>query len=72
VADAFDAMTSTRAYRPAMGYEAALAEIERGSGGQFDPAAAEALVSAVRAGNAAAAPDGTLTASAEAAKIGSG
>lgn len=37
VADAFDAMTSARPYRPATGYEAAAAELERCSGTQFDP-----------------------------------
>lgn len=37
VADAFDAMTSERAYRPAIGYAAAAAELERCSGTQFDP-----------------------------------
>ena len=37
VADAFDAMTSVRAYGPAVGYEAAAAELERCAGTQFDP-----------------------------------
>jgi len=37
VADAFDAMTSTRAYRKALPREEALREIERCSGSQFDP-----------------------------------
>ena len=37
VADAFDAMTSTRAYRPAAGYEEAAAELARCAGTQFDP-----------------------------------
>ncbi|HEV2762659.1 MAG TPA: HD-GYP domain-containing protein [Pyrinomonadaceae bacterium] len=37
VADAFDAMTSARAYRPAAGFEAAAAELERCAGTQFDP-----------------------------------
>ncbi len=37
VADAFDAMTSERPYRPAAGYEAAAAELERCAGTQFDP-----------------------------------
>jgi len=48
LADAFDAMTSTRAYRPAMAAEAALAEIERGAGSQFDPALARAFAAAAR------------------------
>jgi HD-GYP domain-containing protein (c-di-GMP phosphodiesterase class II) len=37
VADAFDAMTSDRPYRPALNREEALAEVERCSGSQFDP-----------------------------------
>ena len=37
VADAFDAMTSDRPYRPALGRDEALAEIARCSGTQFDP-----------------------------------
>ncbi len=37
VADTFDAMTSTRAYRNALSLEAANAEILRCSGAQFDP-----------------------------------
>jgi HD-GYP domain-containing protein (c-di-GMP phosphodiesterase class II) len=37
VADTFDAMTSTRAYRKALPVEAANAEIRRCSGSQFDP-----------------------------------
>lgn len=37
IADAFDAMTSTRAYRKALPMEAANAEIVRCSGTQFDP-----------------------------------
>ena len=45
--DAFDAMTSTRAYRPARATVPALAEIARGAGSQFDAAAAAALVMAV-------------------------
>ena len=36
VADAFDAMTSDRPYRRALPLEAALGELERGSGTQFD------------------------------------
>jgi HD-GYP domain-containing protein (c-di-GMP phosphodiesterase class II) len=37
VADAFDAMTSVRAYGPAVEYEEAAAELERCAGTQFDP-----------------------------------
>jgi HD-GYP domain-containing protein (c-di-GMP phosphodiesterase class II) len=38
IADAFDAMTSDRPYRRALSREEALAEVERCSGTQFDPA----------------------------------
>ena len=44
VADAFDALTSTRSYRAALDVQAALEEIRRGSGSQFDPDYVEALV----------------------------
>jgi putative nucleotidyltransferase with HDIG domain len=43
VADAFDAMTSARAYRPARATTVALVELQRYSGVQFDPAAVDAL-----------------------------
>jgi len=43
-------MTSSRIYRPGMPIERALAELERGAGSQFDPAAATALVALVRDG----------------------
>lgn len=36
VADVVEAMSSHRPYRPSMGIEAALAEIERGAGAQYD------------------------------------
>ncbi|MGH8950480.1 MAG: HD-GYP domain-containing protein [Acidimicrobiia bacterium] len=37
VADAFDAMTSTRSYQPALPVEFAITEIRKHSGTQFDP-----------------------------------
>jgi ribonuclease P protein subunit RPR2 len=43
VVDALDAITAERPYRAARPYEAALAEIRRHSGTQFDPAVVEAL-----------------------------
>jgi diguanylate cyclase (GGDEF)-like protein/putative nucleotidyltransferase with HDIG domain len=43
VADAFDSMTSSRLYRPALSHDEALAEIERCSGTQFDPHVVSAL-----------------------------
>ena len=47
VADAFDAITSARAYRPARGTAEALAELHGCSGAQFDPVAVEALLIAL-------------------------
>jgi HD-GYP domain-containing protein (c-di-GMP phosphodiesterase class II) len=49
VADAFDAMTSERAYGPAVGYEEAAAELERCAGTQFDPEVVRAFLRAPRA-----------------------
>jgi diguanylate cyclase (GGDEF)-like protein len=43
-ADAYDAMTSDRAYRRAIPQREALAELERCAGTQFDPAVVKALV----------------------------
>lgn len=43
LADSFDAMSSTRTYRPAMDRAKALSEIRKGAGTQFDPALAEAF-----------------------------
>lgn len=37
IADAWDAMTSLRSYRPPLSREAAMAELARGAGTQFDP-----------------------------------
>jgi putative nucleotidyltransferase with HDIG domain len=47
VADAFDAITSARAYRPARQRSEAVAELQRHSGTQFDPASVDALVTAL-------------------------
>jgi putative nucleotidyltransferase with HDIG domain len=43
VADAFDAITSARAYRPARTAVEAIAELDRCSGTEFDPASVDAL-----------------------------
>ncbi len=48
VADAFDAMTSTRSYRMALSQEFAFSELRRKAGTQFDPEAVEALIAAMR------------------------
>jgi putative nucleotidyltransferase with HDIG domain len=47
VADSFNAMTSARAYRPAMSRAAALAELKRCAGSQFNPVIVEAFVDLV-------------------------
>jgi HD-GYP domain-containing protein (c-di-GMP phosphodiesterase class II) len=44
LADAYDAMTSDRPYRPALTHDEAVAEVERCAGTQFDPQLAEAFV----------------------------
>ena len=54
VADAFETMTSDRAYRPALGVDHAIAELERGAGTQFDPTVVAAMVEIVRTGALAA------------------
>jgi HD-GYP domain-containing protein (c-di-GMP phosphodiesterase class II) len=46
VADAFDAMTSTRPYRKALSTEAAMDELIRCAGSQFDPRMVEAFIKA--------------------------
>jgi HD-GYP domain-containing protein (c-di-GMP phosphodiesterase class II) len=51
VADAFDAMTSARPYRPGLSKEEALAEIERNIGTQFHPAVAKAFIALQRGVN---------------------
>ncbi len=49
VCDAYQAMTSNRPYRRALSHDMAIAEIESESGRQFCPAAAAALLEALRA-----------------------
>ena len=46
VADAFDAMTSSRPYRPALPVKRALAEVREGAGSQFDPVVVRAFLAA--------------------------
>jgi putative nucleotidyltransferase with HDIG domain len=45
--DAFDAMTSPRAYRPTLSVDEALEEVRAGAGTQFDPVVAAALMTSV-------------------------
>jgi putative nucleotidyltransferase with HDIG domain len=52
VCDAFGAMTKRRPYSEPLDLDAALRELERHAGTQFDPQAVEALVSFVRCGEA--------------------
>jgi diguanylate cyclase (GGDEF)-like protein/putative nucleotidyltransferase with HDIG domain len=44
VADAYEAMTADRVYRPALGAEAARAELEAGAGSQFDREVVDAFL----------------------------
>ena len=48
VADVVEAMTSHRPYRPALGIDAALSEIESGKGGKYDAAVVDLCVSLFR------------------------
>ena len=52
VADAYEAMTADRVYRPSLGAELARAELDAGSGSQFDPQVVTAFVRALDAGHA--------------------
>ena len=45
--DAFNAMTTTRSYRKAMGQDEAIKELQANSGTQFDPAVVKALIEQV-------------------------
>lgn len=48
IADAYDAMTSTRSYRQAMSTEEAVEELRRCAGSQFDPELVEMFISQVQ------------------------
>ncbi len=47
VADAYEAMTTDRPYRRAIGHAAAVAELRRCAGGQFDPQVVDAFLEAI-------------------------
>ncbi len=47
VADAYDAMTSTRSYRAALSQAVVRAEIEKGKGSQFDPELADLMLAMI-------------------------
>ena len=47
VADAYEAMTSERSYRPALDAEGASLELRRGAGSQFDARVVEAFLRVV-------------------------
>src|SRR5262249_15676529 len=47
IADAYDAMTSTRSYRKALSQEVAFGELRDKAGVQFHPACVEALIAAI-------------------------
>ena len=49
IADAYDAITSERPYRPAQSREAAVEELRRGAGTQFDPQCLEAFLNMLEA-----------------------
>lgn len=53
VADAYEAMTSDRVYRAAIGREAAREELRRGSGSQFDPVVVQAYLAVLDSASAA-------------------
>jgi HD-GYP domain-containing protein (c-di-GMP phosphodiesterase class II) len=50
VVDAFDAMISGRPYRPPLSIQAAITEVRRGAGTQFDPGVVTAFLEAWSAG----------------------
>jgi diguanylate cyclase (GGDEF)-like protein/putative nucleotidyltransferase with HDIG domain len=53
VADAYEAMTADRAYRAAIGHEAAQQELRDGTGTQFDPQVVEAFLAVLTRGRKA-------------------
>jgi diguanylate cyclase (GGDEF)-like protein/putative nucleotidyltransferase with HDIG domain len=70
VADVYDALTSSRAYRGAWSRASALAEIERQAGAQFDPAVVSAFAAVI--GSLAEEPEAEEEPTHEAAPAGNG
>ncbi|MCZ6856586.1 MAG: hypothetical protein O7F70_01170, partial [Gemmatimonadetes bacterium] len=54
VADAFDAMTTARPYRPALRVDEALNELQADSGSHFDPMCVDMLIALLRVSSEAA------------------
>lgn len=50
IADSFDAMVSTRCYKPSMSVEFAISELENGAGRQFDPELASIFIGLIQDG----------------------
>ncbi|MFP3899165.1 MAG: diguanylate cyclase [Dehalococcoidia bacterium] len=50
VADAFEAMTSIRPYRPALWHDKATEQLRQGAGSQFDPGLVEVFIGIIEAG----------------------
>ena len=48
MADAYEAMTSDRAYSASLGHDAARAELERCAGAQFDPRVVKAFLAVLQ------------------------
>jgi hypothetical protein len=62
VADSYDAMTTTRSYRPALSHEEAIAQLIGGAGSQFDPDLVKCFIEG-RVGSLAPQEDGPASAS---------
>ncbi len=51
VADSYDAMTSSRPYREALGHDVAVSELENNAGSQFDPKCVEVFLNYLKSDN---------------------
>lgn len=70
VADALDAMTSDRPYRPALTVDEAVRRLSEGAGRQFDPRVVEAALTCVARGMLAGSPPPSRSAASDAADFG--